>query len=425
MPDQNTPFAYSISSLNRIIANVVKTTPALQRILVIGEISNLTMHYSGHWYFSLKDDTSRIKAVMFSRYNHMVDFKIHEGDMVLVSANVDYYGPNGSLQLNVLTMEPYGLGALLAKLQQTIDYYQKKGYFDPSIKKPLPRYPFDIGVITAAASAAQADIHTTLKRRWPLARIHEINTLVQGEGAAAQISDALKRLDGTVDVIIVARGGGSIEDLWAFNDPLLVETIHTMVTPVVTGVGHDSDTTLIDYVADVRANTPTGAVEIVTPLLEDVIAEIDTFQKQLIERLTQRLALTRQQLDHLKMTLSPLLIRHQLDLLAQKLDHYRDGLSIFFFFLSNQSQALAVLQQQLVHQMDRLLDTRSNLLVQTSKTLDALSPLKILNRGYSMSLDSFNHPITSIHDIAMDQTIITRFKDGSIQSKVIAISEKE
>ena len=425
MPDQNTPFAYSISSLNRIIANVVKTTPALQRILVIGEISNLTMHYSGHWYFSLKDDTSRIKAVMFSRYNHMVDFKIHEGDMVLVSANVDYYGPNGSLQLNVLTMEPYGLGALLAKLQQTIDYYQKKGYFDPSIKKPLPRYPFDIGVITAAASAAQADIHTTLKRRWPLARIHEINTLVQGEGAAAQISDALKRLDGTVDVIIVARGGGSIEDLWAFNDPLLVETIHTMVTPVVSGVGHDSDTTLIDYVADVRANTPTGAVEMVTPLLEDVIAEIDTFQKQLIERLTQRLALTRQQLDHLKMTLSPLLIRHQLDLLAQKLDHYRDGLSIFSNRISNQGQALAVLQQQLVHQMDRLLDTRSNLLVQTSKTLDALSPLKILNRGYSVSLDSFNHPITSIHDIAMDQTIITRFKDGSIQSEVIAISEKE
>ena len=425
MPDQNTPFAYSVSSLNRIIANVVKTTPALQHIHVIGEISNLTQHYPGHWYSSLKDDTPRIKTVMFSPYNRMGHCKIHEGDMVLVSGSVDYYGPNGSLQLNVVAMEPYGLGALLAKLQQTIEFYQNKGYFDPSLKKPLPRYPFDIGVITGAASAAQADIHTTLKRRWPVASIHEINTLVQGEGAAAQIAQALRQLDGKVDVIIVARGGGSIEDLWAFNDALLVETIHTMVTPVVSGVGHDSDTTLIDYIADVRANTPTGAVELATPLLDDVITEILTNRKRMVEILTQRLKLTSQQFTHLKTTLSPILIRHQLDLMAQKLDHYRDGLSIFSTRINNRSDQLKSMKQQLIQRMDRLRENKENLLVQTSKTLDALSPLKILNRGYSMSLDQSNHPITSIQQIHMDQTIITRFKDGSIQSRVESINETE
>ena len=425
MPDHNTPFTYSVSALNAIIANVIKTTPGLQRIYVVGEISNLTKHYSGHWYFSLKDDTTRIKAVMFSRYNRMVDFDINEGDSVLVCANVDYYGPGGSLQLNVLTMQPYGIGALLAKLQQIKAHYEKLGYFDQALKKPLPRYPFDIGVITGADSAAQADIHTTLMRRWPIAKIHEINTLVQGEGAAAQIAAALKQLDKTVDVIIVARGGGSIEDLWAFNDPLLIETIHGLTTPVVSGVGHERDHTLIDDVADRRANTPTGAVELVTPLLDEVKEEIMFMQQQLMSIMKSRLDQITTRFNHLKVTLSPVLIRHQLDLMAQRIDHLSSGLTKFTNRMDTTRNDLESIRNDLGETMIRVMQTKQTKLNALSFTLDALSPLKILNRGYSMSLDQHNHPITSIDQINPGQTIITRLKDGSFESMVNTITTKE
>ncbi|MFA6936333.1 MAG: exodeoxyribonuclease VII large subunit, partial [Bacilli bacterium] len=256
----------SVSLINRYIKDVLEKDYKLRNLSIIGEISNLKMHQSGHWYFTLKDEFSRISAVMFSSYASKVRIKIQEGMKVIVSANIGLYEQGGTYQLYVTEIIPQGVGSLYVEFEKLKKKLFDEGLFDDSNKVKIPRFCQKIGIVTAPKGAAVKDIITTIKRRWPIAELVLIPSLVQGEGAAFSIVEALDIADKlNFDVIICGRGGGSIEDLWPFNEEIVARKIYSMKTPIVSAVGHEVDYTISDFVADLRAPTPTAAAEIVTP----------------------------------------------------------------------------------------------------------------------------------------------------------------
>lgn len=418
----STPFTYSISSLSLLIEDDVKRNPRFNNIYVLGEISNLTKHFSGHWYFSLKDEKSVIKAVMFKSSNRLVNFNVNNGDQVIVNASLSYYGGNGSLQLLVHSIKPYGLGVLLAKYEALKQKYQLKGYFDESIKKTLPKYPMTIGLIVGANSAAQADCHTTLASRWPLATLKEINTLVQGSDAPAQIIDALHQLDQQCDVIVLARGGGSIEDLWAFNDERLIETIHQLHTPLISGVGHESDTTLVDFVADYRANTPTGAMQKATPNIVEVIALVNQLHQQLLHHGSSRITNAAQWINYYKQQLTPTLMQRYVDNAYLRLDQYSQKLGLIKHTMDQHQQHILFLKHQLLSSIQSLYSKNATQFSSLTKQLHVSSPLQILAKGYTISTVN-DQWIKSIDQVSIDDTLVTQLNDGTITSKIISIKE--
>jgi len=241
-----------------------------RRVAVVGELSNFKRHSSGHWYFRLKDAGASLDAVMFRSSAERVKFDPSDGLEVVAEGRVDVYDVRGQLQLYVERMTPKGAGALELAFRQLREKLQREGLFDPSAKRPIPQFPRAIGVVTSPTGAAVRDIRRTLRRRWPAATVYLMPSPVQGEGAAAQIAEAVRLLDAAaerlgIDTILVARGGGSLEDLWAFNEEAVARAVHAAATPIVSGVGHEVDTTICDLVADVRAATPTAAAELAVP----------------------------------------------------------------------------------------------------------------------------------------------------------------
>lgn len=273
----------SVSSLNEQIKTVLETT--LSSVYVEGEISNLTYHSSGHIYFSIKDSKSNISCVMFRGNAQYLKFRLEIGAKVVISGNITVYTPRGNYQLLCQKIEPSGVGALALAYEQLKTKLQIKGYFDKSIKKQLPRYPNEIYVITSNTGAAIEDMKKVLAHRYPLAKMILIPTLVQGEGAKESIVRAIKLADNQAlqklqlniqNLIIVGRGGGSIEDLWAFNEEMVADAIFAATTPIVSAVGHESDFVISDFVADIRASTPSNAIEIVTPDINELRIYADT-----------------------------------------------------------------------------------------------------------------------------------------------------
>ena len=341
---------YTVSEIVKTLKNKLDLDPGLQKIIVQGEISNFTAHRSGHWYFTLKDAGCRISCVMFASYVSRCNFHPKEGVKVLIQANTSIFEASGQLQLYVQAMKQDGIG----------DYYQQfellkkklfdEGYFDPNHKKALPKYPMKIGVITGKNTAAREDVFTTIKRRWPICQISEINTLVQGSEASIQMINALNKLDEmNLDVIILARGGGSIEDLWAFNDERLAITIYNAKTPIITGVGHEVDTTIVDYVSDRRAPTPTGAAEMATPDLHKVLFELDSSKKRLIVAMNGQIRIKRNILDRL---VSSRAIREPLGMIQirkMKLDYLAGRLEKGIQKISNSKESLNQYKSKLIH----------------------------------------------------------------------------
>jgi len=294
----------SVGDLNRAIASSLEER--FDTVWVSGEISNFKAYDSGHWYFSLKDEEGQIRCVMFRGRNGQVGFMPQSGDLVEVAANLGFYVPRGDIQLTVQSMRRAGMGGLYEAFLKLKAKLAKEGLFDAESKREIPTHPRAIGIITSPQAAALKDVLSTLARRAPHIPIVIYPTLVQGPDAPAGIISALKAAekDNAVDVILLVRGGGSIEDLWAFNDEKLAYAIAASPIPIVSGVGHETDVTIADFVADLRAPTPTGAAELAAPRRDQMLQELDAIMQALLQRVSQRVEREAQTLDQLALRLS-------------------------------------------------------------------------------------------------------------------------
>src|SRR5690554_2870195 len=269
-----TPSSYlTVKALTKYIKRKFDADPHLRNVYVKGECSNVKIHTSGHIYFTLKDDTARINAAMFRSNASKLKFRPEDGMQVYIRGDVNVYEASGSYQLYVTTMEPDGIGGLFIAFNQLKERLLKEGLFNPAFKQPIPKFPKTVGVLTATTGAAIRDICTTIKRRYPLAEVLIYPTLVQGAAAAPNIAENIRLANNQqlCDVLIVGRGGGSIEDLWAFNEEIVARAIFESQIPIISAVGHETDTTISDFVADLRAPTPTAAAELAVPSKAELI----------------------------------------------------------------------------------------------------------------------------------------------------------
>lgn len=431
---------FSVSSLVHYLKQTLDNDSNIRSILIKGEISNFTNHRSGHWYFTLKDAKSRISCVMFASYASRCRFLPKEGTKVIVSASVSMYEAGGSLQLYVNGMQADGLGDLFLQLEQIKKKLSMEGLFDPNHKKSLPVYPMRIGVISARTGAAIQDILTTISRRWPLAEVCFYPSLVQGISASEDIIKNLMRADADGhDVILLARGGGSIEDLWCFNDEKLARCIYAMHTVIVTGVGHETDTTLVDYVSDARAPTPTAAAELITPNISEVGLHIMKMKTVLVNDMKHRLEKEKaalkplQEHRYMKDPLSYVadsqmklamhvkelsIMEHQVHAWSQKLSSLSSHLGLYAKKIEREKMEDVKQKQNLLFvNMEHYKQKANENYMEKVRLLDAFSPLKILTRGYTLTYRE-EHLVKSIQDVEEQDALRIRMQDGYIHTKV-------
>ena len=435
----------SVSQLVRYLKSKLDNDTLIQKIQIEGEISNFTAHRSGHWYFSLKDAQSRINCVMFQGYTKGVKFSPKNGDKVTVVCNTSMFESAGQIQLYCTMMKPSGAGDLYVQLEQLKAKLAQEGLFSQEHKKVLPAYPMRIGVIVGERTAAREDIMTTLALRWPCAEVVEFHSLVQGETAHLELIAALLRADqADCDVLILARGGGSIEDLWAFNNEDLARYIYHLKTPIVTGVGHEVDITLVDYVADKRAATPTAAAQMATPDLKEVLQHLSENQKRMNLALQQQIRANKEKLHQLKQRRvfsEPELLFSQsqmkLDMLNsvlhsqmnQKLHEaaaVRHTLLKCTQLMNDRINKQMMIIQNKQHRMNSLVQLQVQNhtlhLRHSIQSLDAYSPLKILLRGYSIATHE-DQTLSSIQQVNVDDEINLRLSDGQLSCKVLEKGE--
>ena len=371
---------YSVTEVNRYVKSVLTNDENLKFISVRGELSNFKQGANGHLYFSLKDKDSLINCAMFSTYAGKLLFEPKDGDEVVVLASIDVYPPRGSYQLIIYEMNTIGLGAMLIELEKLKKALAKEGLFDESRKRDINIYPNAIGVITAKNGAAIRDIVTNIKRRYPICDIYVFPSSVQGDSAAKELLKAFnKSQEYDLDTLIIGRGGGASEDLSAFNDETLVRAVATSKMPVIAAVGHEIDTTLVDYVADKRASTPTGAAELATVDMREIQQKfqysIDTMKKSLLEIVEDE----KENLENLKDELNQAIV----DLL----DEYK---------------------RQLKAKKDQLM---------------VLNPKQVLKRGYSITEDESGKVVSSIKEVKPGSKIKTITNNGTIHSTVDNVEE--
>lgn len=393
----------TVSQLNNYIKGLFDEIPVFRSIYVSGEISNFTNHYrTGHFYFSLKDEKAVVKAVMFNSYASKIKFEPENGMLVLVKARLGVFERDGIYQLYVEDIQPKGLGGLNLAFEQLKTKLEAKGLFDPSLKKPIPKYPAAIGVITSPTGAAIRDIKNVLSRRYPIAEVILEPVIVQGDSAPGQIIAALEKLNDlkNCDVIILARGGGSIEDLWAFNSEAVALAIAKSEIPVITGVGHETDFTIADFIADLRAPTPSAAAEIAVPDISEVKAHIAEMKVSLRTLMLSKINTSRLELEALKS---------------------RAGLKNLKYIIDEQRMVLASLSDKSEKAYKNKLSGARIDLVNNAARLDSLSPLKVLARGYSV-VKKDNSTITKSEQILPNDIISIKFSEGSAKCTVLETS---
>lgn len=433
----------SVSQLVRYLKSKLDHDVLIQKVLLEGEISNFTAHRSGHWYFSLKDQQSRISCVMFQSYAKTVSFLPKNGDKVTVVCSCSLFESAGQIQLYCYSMKPSGIGDLYIQYELLKQKLSSEGLFDVQHKKRLPAYPMTIGVIVGANTAAREDIMITLKRRWPVAQVKEFHSLVQGETAHLELIKAVLEADQSgCDVLILARGGGSIEDLWAFNNESLVRTLFQLKTPLVSGIGHEVDVTLADFVADIRAATPTAAAETVSPDLIEVKLNIHQKTLRLEHSLRKRLdnvSVSLQALSHRKVLENPdfvhmrvlkndsLMVQLHLQMNAY-LNEYSQSRKTIMRCSQIMKDLLIEHQHHIASSSEKLksliqlkMQKQSLSLTHTIELLDGYSPLKILSRGYSIAEVSGN-TVHSIHQTKINDTLHLRLSDGKL---ICTVNKKE
>ena len=397
----------SVSELNEYIKLVLEHDELLMNICVKGEISNFTNHYkTGHMYFSLKDAGGAVKAVMFRGNAIRLKFMPENGMKVLVSGRVGVFPRDGQYQIYVDSMEPDGIGALALAFEQLKQKLEKEGLFADWRKKPLPAMPTRIGVITSPTGAAIRDILNILGRRFPLAEVDLYPALVQGENAAADLVRGLAHFNRAknVDVIILGRGGGSIEDLWAFNEEPLVRAVAASEIPVISAVGHETDFTLCDFAADKRAPTPSAAAEIAVPNAEDILYTVQTADMRLRRAMNQKISVARERLDRLA---SSRVLKNPQNVIDDK-------------------RMMLLREEQMLHEkMQAVLQRKGASLGEKAAKLDALNPLAVLARGYAAVFDEENKVIKNTDGVKIGDDITLAMADGKISATVKTMIKKE
>ena len=429
---------WSISTLVRYIKNSLDNDQKIQSILIKGEISNFTNHRSGHLYFTLKDANARISCVMFATYAKNCSLQLKDGLTVLATANVSMYEATGNTQLYVTKLQIDGIGDLYLQLEEIKQRMLKEGYFNSEHKKTLINYPQSIGVLSAKTGAATQDVFTTLQRRWPLAKVSFYPCLVQGSGAVDDLIQTLLKADTmNHDVLLLVRGGGSIEDLWCFNSEALAKCVYNASTVIVSGVGHETDTTLIDYVADYRAATPTAAAELVTPNLYDVNQSLVLLKKRMVQSIGVNLKTNTQAFESIqshRYFMDPLtyvqndMMRlsmniHRLSSVQSNVVQERINLNELLSKMTNNAKGVQKLNQQDLMKHATLLNNtihtftkmNQNNFIKEVALLDAFSPLKIVQRGYSLVYKD-QHLLRSIEDVAIHDEVTIRVGDGLLTS---------
>lgn len=396
---------YSVSSVNQYIKNMFSREYALSVVFVKGEISNCKYHSSGHIYFSLKDESSQLTCVMFRGDRRDLDFPMDNGQEVIVGGTISVYERDGRYQLYAKKITLAGEGILSERYEQLKKKLQEKGYFDGERKLPIPTYAQKIGIVTAKTGAAIQDMINVSSRRNPYIQLLLYPAKVQGEGAAETIVRGIETLDKKdVDVIIIGRGGGSIEELWAFNEEIVADAIFHCCTPVISAVGHETDYTIADFVADMRAPTPSAAAELAVYDVRVLMEQISRGKERLLYEMFSKI-----------------------DWLQERLEHIQERLRLL-----NPSQQLAQKRQYLIDKEERLFlymekalkDKKYELAILAGR-LDAVSPLKRLESGYAYVADEKGAMVASVDAVKEGERIIVTLKDGSLEAEVIKRHERE
>jgi exodeoxyribonuclease VII large subunit len=376
-------FSLSVSTLNEQIKTLLETT--FEFVSVEGELSRVTKHSSGHIYFTLKDSDSSIKCVMFKGNAARLKFSLQEGERIVLHGALSLYKPRGEYQINVFSAEPYGAGALAVAYEQLKQKLQTQGYFDPTRKKTFPKFPQKIILVTSATGAALQDMQRVAMQRWPLVTLTVIDVLVQGTMASSQISDALRYADTLhADAVVVGRGGGSIEDLWAFNEECVADALYAMKTPTVSAVGHEIDWVISDYVADMRAPTPSAAMQMLLPDQNELLQTIDELRMNAWGMITQRLERKREHLTALQEAFRHHGVEHRLILQKGVIDELRERLNRQMDQrLAQNQRELPPLKEQLTHTIESTLRQKQFVMTQLEQGLSANHPKHKNKRGFA------------------------------------------
>ena len=398
--------AVTVSQLNRYVKAKLSLDPKLSGLTVKGELSNFKCHSkSSHFYFTLKDEACSIRAVMFRQSAMRVRFTPEDGMNVIVTGSVQVYERDGVYQLYCETMQPDGIGELYLAFEQRKEKLQKEGLFDPAHKRPLPRYPQKIGVVTSKTGAAFQDILNILKRRYPIATVVLFPALVQGEEASASITAGIRaagKYPG-IDVLIVGRGGGSREDLWAFNDEAVARAAYDSPVPVVSAVGHEIDFTILDFVADLRAPTPSAAAELCTPDGQNLLLKLEGEKERLDKLLAAQVLGCETKLSGLAARLAALSPEEK---------------------IKRENEVLVSLRTRLGLGIGNSLRRKEEQLAKAASALEAMSPLAVLTRGYSITRDEHEDIVRSVGELLPGALIETILPDGSFLSVIQQIKRK-
>lgn len=438
----------TVSALVKYIKFKLESDTHLKNVFLRGEISNLVKHSSGHLYFSIKDDESQIRAIMFASNANRLPFTPQNGDKILAVGYIDLYVPSGSYSINIKSLEPDGIGALYLAYEKLKESLELKGFFKEEHKKVIPKYPKNIGVITSPTGAAIRDVINTIERRYPLAKLYVYPALVQGENAKYSIVKQIEKAnrDNLVDVLIVGRGGGSIEDLWAFNEEIVAQAIFNSKIPIISAVGHETDFTIADFVSDLRAPTPTGAAELATPNIKTLF-EIISYNVNNLNRNIKSFIENKQtaivNLDQRLMNQKP----------TKKLEDIKDRLQKGFYdlyrnfkltleykkylidskvnllkrfdltnILKKKEEDLESIIKGLDNNFKHILNNKDQKLKLLISSLKHQNPLKLMTQGYTITTKD-NKRLSSIKEINVKDNIETILKDGKVISEVIKKEE--
>ena len=419
----------TVSEVNKYIKEIINDDLLLKKIYLRGEISNFKAHSRGHYYFTLKDENSRIAAVMFSFNNRNLKFVPYDGMKVLVTGKIDVYEASGAYQIYVEDMAPDGIGALYVAFEELKKKLLAEGLFDKDKKKKIRRIPRRIGIVTSPTGAAIKDILTTIKRRFPVCETILFPALVQGEEAASDIAKKIKLANEVkdiykIDTLIVGRGGGSLEDLWPFNEEVVARAIYDSDIPVISAVGHEIDVTISDYVADLRAPTPTAAAELAVPDINTIITYLDTARSRGYTAINNILNNNYKKLNNLENSYILTRPMSMYEIKEQKLDILIDNLNkaINKKIDNTKVRLYTCSNSYILNNPEMLYKYSSQRLEHMISKLEVLNPLNTLNRGYAI-IKKDDKVLSSIKNIKKNDTLTIKLKDGEVTSKIIKVGE--